>query len=67
MTSYIDSPAQIRRWGEIHPGHQWKAHTFDRLVQQYGTARAQSIMVGRDAATNADLAAWRNLGNRRAA
>ena len=64
MSSYIDSPAQIRRWGETHPGHQWKAHTFDRLVQCYGHERTRSIMAGNDTATEADIAAWRALGSR---
>lgn len=62
MTSYIDTPPQLRRWGCIYPGHFWGAHTLDRLAWQYGHARAQVIRAGRDPQTNADLASWRNLG-----
>lgn len=36
--------------------------TTDRLQWQYGGLRTADIVFGRDAATEADLAAWRNLG-----
>jgi hypothetical protein len=62
MSSYIDTPPQVRRWGCIHPGHYWGAHTFDRLAWAYGDRRAQQIRAGQDNQTNIDIAAWRNLG-----
>ena len=37
-------------------------NTFDRLTWQHGEDRACEIAAGRDAATNVDIAAWRNLG-----
>lgn len=62
MSTYLDTPRQVRRWGEIYPGHLWGAHTFDRHAWQYGADRAQRIRAGKDAATNRDLERWRNLG-----
>lgn len=62
--TYIDQPAQVRRWGVIHPGHYWGAHTFDRLAWLYGHERAQAMRAGRDTQTNHDVAAWRQLGAR---
>lgn len=39
--------------------------THARLTEQYGSERAQAILIGADEATNADLAKWRGLGARR--
>lgn len=51
-SSYISSPS----W------YDWHAHTHDRLRWAHGDQRAADIVLGRDAATNADLKAWRELG-----
>jgi len=40
---------------------QW-ADYYRRLLWNYGAERADRIWAGVDAATNADLRAWRNLG-----
>lgn len=54
------SPAEAERLG-------WENEAFiERLVTCHGHERALAIVEGRDAATNADLAAWRNLGCRAA-
>ena len=37
-----------------------------RLSWRYGPERAASILAGQDAATKADIAAWKNIGNRSA-
>jgi len=66
-STYIDTPPIWKRWGCVYDGHFWKAHTFDRLAFTHGHARAQAIMAGRDAATQADVAAWNSLGGRKAA
>ncbi|MFA5567998.1 MAG: hypothetical protein WC972_05045 [Trueperaceae bacterium] len=47
--------------------HDWEEFTAARLAWQYGAERAYAIISGQDAKTNADLAAWRSLGERRAA
>jgi len=39
------------------------AFTGQRLARQYGRDRAVEILAGRDAASNADLAAWNLLGS----
>lgn len=36
--------------------------TIARLTWRYGTERTTEIISGRDPETNADLAAWRSLG-----
>ncbi|WP_332763981.1 hypothetical protein [Phenylobacterium sp.] len=43
----------------------WELATFDRLAEQYGGARAKRIMLGEDTKTNADIEAWRRLGQRK--
>lgn len=37
---------------------------YRALVARHGAERANSIVAGTDEATNADLAAWRQLGSR---
>lgn len=37
-------------------------NTREKLVQCHGAEVAQAIIERRDAATNADIAAWRNIG-----
>lgn len=44
--------------------YDWDARTYRSLAWQYGTYRASVIRAGQDPATQADLAAWRNLGGR---
>lgn len=57
----------------IFPNHKGNEEPFSqqvtwaRLVECYGYQRAQLICQGRDPQTNADIAAWRALGRRRAA
>jgi hypothetical protein len=46
------------------PPHAMHELTFQRLVWRYGHARAINIVDGMDESTNADLAAWRALGNK---
>lgn len=43
-------------------GHSWRDHTRRSLLWLYGPERAHAIETGKDTRTNADLAAWRNLG-----
>lgn len=45
----------------------WTLHTYERLTEQYGKARADLIIRGRDKATQSDVTAWRKLGEGRAA
>lgn len=45
----------------------WEDHTFDRLVEQYGAARARLIRSGQDPKTIIDLNKWSSLGSRRRA
>ena len=59
-SSYINTPPEATPHGE--PGHDWQAHTFDRLRWAHGENRARAIAMGIDPATNADLKAWRELG-----
>ena len=46
-----------------YPDNQ-RGVTFRNLVSRYDLKRAHKIMAGVDAATNADIAAWRRLGGR---
>lgn len=66
MTTYISTPENWCR-GRYDPGFSWEEHTERRLAWLYGAQRAEAMMAGRDAATNADLAAWSSLGRRKAA
>lgn len=45
----------------------WERITLARLTWCHGPERARAIFNGEDEAANADLAAWRSLGERRAA
>lgn len=49
-------------WPNIAPPDTWRTDTERRLLWQYGPERASAIIEGRDPATEADIAAWRNLG-----
>ena len=50
-------------WPNIEPrADTWRTDTERRLVWQYGPERAAAIIDGTDPATEADIAAWRNLG-----
>jgi len=40
----------------------WRLLLWDRLIWLYGSDRAESIMFGKDEATNRDLLRWRNFG-----
>lgn len=66
MSTYKDSyelkPMGFGLRPQMVPVHTWAEHTARSLAFQYGPDRARSIMAGTDAATNADLAAWRALG-----
>lgn len=62
MSSYKDHKA-----GEGEPAHSWVGFTYNRLCEVYGAKRADAIFAGRDAKTNADLAAWYGLGEGRRA
>lgn len=62
MSTYINTPAN-----QLGGGFSWEEHTERRLAFVYGPARAKTMMTGRDAATNDDVAAWNGLGERRAA
>ena len=52
------------------PGSISNAHRFEwdrlvvTLVWNYGLERTQKILDGDDPQTNADIAAWRNIGGR---
>ncbi len=69
MTTYIDSKPQHGWLGTVRfnldDGHDWRLFTLERLRWQYGVDRAARIVTGNDPATQADLAAWRRLGNPR--
>jgi hypothetical protein len=43
----------------------WPEYTYRRLAWLYGPERAHAIELGTDTRTNADLAAWRRLGDRK--
>lgn len=64
MTSYLDHHENRGRRSVLH---SWADHTRRALAWQYGETRADAIMAGRDPKTQADLAAWRQLGRRRVA
>lgn len=60
-----------RRLAEAEEDRAYRAEitrrmTFERLISCHGYDRAKDIMQGRDPASNADQAAWRNLGLRAA-
>lgn len=62
----------IRRYGMEREDHgpEGRAEitrelTRQRLAEQYGPARAAVIIAGQDPATNADIAAWNTLGEKR--
>lgn len=44
------------------PSEYPKPRLEDRLRWAHGPERAREIMAGKDAAANADLKAWKNLG-----
>jgi hypothetical protein len=70
MTSYIDHQRRIGVAQGVFANetvHSWREHTRINLAQQYGQKRADAILAGRDAATQADLQRWANLGRRSAA
>lgn len=45
----------------------WKRFTYERLRWAHGEERARQIALGNDTATQADLRAWRSLGQRSSA
>lgn len=49
----------------FHPTHDVWIHTYERLRQQYGHARAQAKLRGEDSDSQADEAAWKRLGRGR--
>jgi hypothetical protein len=49
-------------WPNIEPRPRWVSETEVRLGWCHGPERAAAIIEGRDPATEADLAAWRTLG-----
>lgn len=59
-----DGPrGQHTGWGVSADTHCWHEHTDARLLWLYG----EEGRAAREAATHADVAAWRALGTRRAA
>lgn len=64
MSSYISGLYAPYMIGECV---DWDLKTWERLAFIYGPERASLIQEGRDPKTQADLAAWRNLGQRSAA
>ena len=48
-------------------GHCWHRSTWHRLQWQHGRERAEAVMEGQDAKSQADLAAWNRLGTKRKA
>lgn len=77
MTTYIDHHKPVPTLIEGRSGfgsysmqavctHSWAAHTRLALTWHYGD-RADLIQSGRDPKTQADLTAWRALGERRVA
>lgn len=54
--TYLDSGP-----GAHHLGHSWADHTAQRLLWQYGEARARQILSGADPNTQRDIAAWNRL------
>lgn len=53
-------------WPNIEPRREtWRTDTELRLLWQYGPERASAIVDGHDPATEADIAAWRRLGEPR--
>lgn len=45
----------------------WKLFTWERLRWAHGDERARAITLGKDPATQSDIKAWRELGQRSAA
>lgn len=72
MSSYITTPPHWRIYNvqegrlTFDPGHDWEAHTLDRLTWRYGPERARAIFNGEDPQANADQLAWASLGERKA-
>lgn len=58
------SSGQRRRFAEAEAERAKIRHQtfYDRLVWVHGPDRAEAIIDGKDAVTNADIAKWRSLG-----
>jgi hypothetical protein len=56
------SEGAAKKWMNAGEPSRYDAPTRRRLVWAYGADRAREIITGRDPTTQADIAAWRQLG-----
>lgn len=63
MAHYYGTAPYVNGNGEM----DWRLFTYERLRWAHGDERARQIALGNDRATQDDLRAWRNLGQRSAA